>query len=125
MGGAPMTIPLWLAQVMVGALLAQFIAVGIWMFRQDKSRAVWEEQTGGAIKALSEKLDSISKLLEQHNPLLTARDAEALEKRVQTLESGQKAHHRLLRRHQRRMDRGNVPDLGDRGDDPDGADDGG
>jgi len=117
------TIPLWLAQVVAGALAVQFFAVVAWMFRQDKARAVAETKMGAAIDALSGKVDSLAATLEKHNPVLTEASAHALEGRVKKLETDYRRHHSFIRRLQRRMDLARIGDSPD--SEADDADDGG
>lgn len=108
-----MTVPLWLAEAIVVALLGQFIAVAAWMIRQDKDRAVGEAKMEASIKALSEKVEALTKMLTEHNPIRAKADADAVEERVSKLESGQASHHKLIRGLQRRLDLSHVASDGD------------
>lgn len=109
-------VPTWLAQAMAAGIGSQFVAVVWWMHRQDKARDVADIKTKGAIDAISLKLDGLAALLTEHNPVRRTAEAEALGKRVDAVEVGVRAHHKLLRHLQRRMDLGHVAEVDADGD---------
>lgn len=115
--GAPMTIPMWLAQMIVGGLVTQFLAVGIWMFKSDKDRTVEATKMQAKLDGLTAEVAKLAALLDKHNPVRTQADYEAVVQRVDKLEESHRAHHKLIRRLQTRMDRARLPE-----DHGDGAD---
>lgn len=121
MEGVPMTIPLWLVELMAGGILTQFIAVVAWMLKSDKDRAVESTKMQSKIDALTAEVSKLAALLDKHNPVRTAADFEAIVQRVEKLEDSHRAHHRLLRGLQTRMDRARLPEEHTSpGDDADG-----
>lgn len=110
MEGAPMLIPLWFAGIVAAAIVAQFFGGIAWLIRADKARAVSDERMQGALSRLSEKVDTLAATLERHNPIAVQAQIDGIVQRVASVESGAKAHHKLIRGLQRRMDRAHFPE---------------
>lgn len=103
--GSLVLIPLWFAGIVAAAIVAQFFGGITWLIRSDKARAVSEERMQGALQRLAEKVDQLTATLDRHNPIAVQAQIDGIVQRVAALESGGKAHHKLIRSLQRRMDR--------------------
>ncbi len=115
-----MTVPVWFASIIAAVVLAQLLAGVAWAVRTDKDRAVERAEWRGQFDALGKEIARMSKLLEEHQPIVLRAEIDAHSKRIDDLHDKYVAHHRLLRHLARRLDKGQVPDVTNPGADLDG-----
>lgn len=138
-------VPAWLAQSVAVGVGGQFVLLALWLIRQDKNRALAEKdaeakralgeaEIKASVKAVDAKVDGLVATLNEHNPIKTAAAIQAVDMRVNGLvdrldkldareASNHTAHHKHIRRMQRRLDVAGI-EVGHDGDKDDSDGDG-